>query len=226
VQAEDGASAGAEPEAPREPRAAAQVETGAGVAANAEADEAGAADTEADEAADADAEAAEADEAVEETVPDDEASPDEPSAVAVEPAPDEEPTPAEPEPESTFTSASDEAAPDESPAGRRSLAIAPGIGCAALLLPLIAVAGAIGCFAAGILSAATGCSPNGSALCSSDGPWFAFVLPLFVSPLIAAATAIGAVTVRKHRSTWLAVGYGIVFISVIVGLASASTGST
>jgi hypothetical protein len=112
----------------------------------------------------------------------------------------------------------------EAGSGRR-LPVATGIGCAALLLPLVAVAGAILCFAAGILSAASGCAPNGSALCSSSGPWFAFALPLFVSPLIAAGTAIGAVTVRRHRSTWLAVGYGIVFISVIVGLASASTGS-
>ena len=107
----------------------------------------------------------------------------------------------------------------------RRLPVATGIGCAALLLPLVAVAGAVLCFAAGLLSAATGCAPNGSALCSANGPWLAFALPLFVSPLIAAGTAIGAVTVRRHRSTWLAVGYGIVFISVIVGLASASTGS-
>ncbi len=100
-----------------------------------------------------------------------------------------------------------------------------GIGCAALLLPLIAVAGAVLCFAAGVLSTATGCSPNGSALCSANGAWYAFALPVFVSPLVAAATAIGAVTVRRHRSTWLAVGYGIVFISIIIGLATASTGS-
>jgi hypothetical protein len=114
---------------------------------------------------------------------------------------------------------------DPDAASGRRLPIATGIGCAALLLPLVAVAGAILCFAAGILSAASGCAPNGSALCSASGPWLAFALPLFVSPLIAAATAIGAVTVRRHRSTWLAVGYGVVFISVIVGLASASTGS-
>ncbi|HXR69137.1 hypothetical protein [Actinocrinis sp.] len=103
--------------------------------------------------------------------------------------------------------------------------VSSGIGCAALLLPLVAVAGAILCFAAGILSTVTGCTPNGSALCSANGAWFEFALPLFVSPIIAAGTAIGAVTVRRHRSTWLAVGYGIVFISIIVGLASASTGS-
>jgi hypothetical protein len=106
-----------------------------------------------------------------------------------------------------------------------SAGLTGGIGCAALLLPLIAVAGAVLCFAAGILSTATGCSPNGSALCSSNGAWYSFALPVFVSPLVAAVTAIGAVTVRRHRSTWLAVGYGIVFISIIVGLASASTGS-
>jgi len=103
--------------------------------------------------------------------------------------------------------------------------ISSGIGCAALLLPLIAVAGAILCFAAGILSTVTGCTPNGSALCSANGAWFEFALPLFVSPIVAAAAAIGAVTVHRHRSSWLAVGYGIVFVSIIVGLASASTGS-
>lgn len=108
---------------------------------------------------------------------------------------------------------------------RKDRPVSSGIGCAALLLPLIAVAGAILCFAAGILSTVTGCTPNGSALCSANGAWFEFVLPLFVSPVIAAGTAIGAVTVRRHRSSWLAVGYGIVFISIIVGLASASTGS-
>ncbi|HEU5331126.1 MAG TPA: hypothetical protein VFU73_00130 [Actinocrinis sp.] len=100
-----------------------------------------------------------------------------------------------------------------------------GIGCAALLLPLVAVAGAVLCFAAGILSTAGGCSPNGSALCSSNGAWYSFALPVFISPLISAVAAIGAVTVRRHRSTWLAVGYGIVFVSIIIGLASASTGS-
>jgi hypothetical protein len=106
-----------------------------------------------------------------------------------------------------------------------SAGLTGGIGCAALLLPLIAVAGAVLCFAAGVLSTASGCSPNGSALCSANGAWYAFALPVFVSPLVAAAAAIGAVTVRRHRSTWLAVGYGIVFISIIIGLATASTGS-
>ncbi|HEV2343718.1 MAG TPA: hypothetical protein VGS97_06480 [Actinocrinis sp.] len=104
--------------------------------------------------------------------------------------------------------------------------ISGGIGCTALLLPLVAVAGAVLTFFAGVLSTATGCAPNGSALCSSNGPWYAFALPVFVSPLVAAAAAIGAVTVRRHRSTWLAVGYAVVFISVIVGLATASTGSS
>lgn len=110
-----------------------------------------------------------------------------------------------------------------SPPGPRP--VTSGIGCAALLLPLVAVAGALLCFAAGILSTVTGCTPNGSALCSADGAWAEFALPLFVSPLAAAAAAIGAVTVRRHRSTWLAVGYGIVFVGIVVGLAAASTGS-
>ncbi len=134
-----------------------------------------------------------------------------------------------PESDADPDSGSDSDSQSESDSGaepsRARRPVATGIGCAALLLPLIAVLGAILCFAAGILSAATGCKPNGSALCSANGPWFAFALPLFVSPLIAAGTAIGAVTVSRHRSTWLAVGYGVVFISVIVGLASASTGS-
>lgn len=104
--------------------------------------------------------------------------------------------------------------------------VSGGIGCTALLLPIVAVAGAVLSFFAGVLSTATGCAPNGSALCSPNGPWYAFALPVFVSPLVAAATAIGAVTVRRHRSTWLAVGYAVVFISVIVGLATASTGSS
>ncbi len=82
------------------------------------------------------------------------------------------------------------------------------------------------CFFAGVLSTSSGCSSNGSALCSSNGPWYAFALPVFVSPLVGAVTAIAAVTVRRHRSTWLAVGYGIVFISIIIGLAVASTGSS
>lgn len=114
-----------------------------------------------------------------------------------------------------------------SASGRRSARpdVSSGIGCSALLLPLVAVAGAVLCFFAGVLSTASGCSANGSALCSASGPWYAFALPVFVSPLIAAATAIAAVTVRRHRSTWLAVGYGVVFISIIVGLAVASTGS-
>lgn len=110
--------------------------------------------------------------------------------------------------------------------GRRARPeVSGGIGCAALLLPLVAVVGAVLSFFAGVLSTATGCAPNGSALCSSNGPWYAFALPVFVSPLVAAVAAIGAVTVRRHRSTWLAAGYGIVFISIIVGLATASTGS-
>ena len=114
----------------------------------------------------------------------------------------------------------------ERESGRRARPdVSGGIGCAALLLPLIAVAGAVLCFFAGVLSTASGCSANGSALCSANGPWYAFALPVFVSPLVAAGTAIAAVTVRRHRSTWLAVGYGIVFISIIVGLAVASTGS-
>lgn len=153
-----------------------------------------------------------------------------------EPAPELEPddevrSPVEAGPDTEAESESEAEAEPETqtetePTGRKGRPVSSGIGCAALLLPLIAVAGAILCFAAGILSTVTGCTPNGSALCSANGPWFEFALPLFVSPIIAAAAAIAAVTVRRHRSSWLAVGYGIVFVSIIVGLASASTGSS
>jgi hypothetical protein len=119
-----------------------------------------------------------------------------------------------------------EAADEAEPGRPRRPDVSGGIGCTALLLPLLAVAGAVLCFFAGVLSTATGCGANGSALCSPNGPWYAFALPVFVSPLVAAVSAIGAVNVRRHRSTWLAVGYGIVFISIIVGLATASTGSS
>jgi hypothetical protein len=111
--------------------------------------------------------------------------------------------------------------------GRRSLdsMLSGGIGCMALLLPVIAVAGAVLCFAAGLLSTASGCQPDGSALCTTTGTWLTIALPLFVSPIIAAVTAVCAIVLRRHRSTWLAVGYLVVFVSVVVGLASASTGS-
>lgn len=159
------------------------------------------------------------------------------------PSPAEPTTPAAPITSMTSITSADSAEPAESelsaPTSELSPAAFPrssvrpprpdvsgGIGCAALLLPLIAVAGAVLCFFAGVLSTASGCSANGSALCSSNGPWYAFALPVFVSPLIAAGAAIAAVTVRRHRSTWLAVGYGIVFVSIIVGLAVASTGSS
>ena len=100
-----------------------------------------------------------------------------------------------------------------------------GIWWAAALLPFLSVAGAILCFAAGVLNTG-GCQPEGSALCTGDGQWFTFVLPLLVAPLTAAVTAIGAVTFRKHRSTWLAVGYFVVFVSILIGLASANSGSS
>lgn len=100
-----------------------------------------------------------------------------------------------------------------------------GIGCMALLLPVVAVAGAVLCFAAGLLSAASGCQPNGSALCSTSGTWLTFALPLFIAPIIAAATAVCAIFLRRHRSTWLAAGYLVVFLSIVLGLTSASSGA-
>lgn len=110
--------------------------------------------------------------------------------------------------------------------GERPAGMTTGIGCTALLLPVFAVASALACFAAGVWSTSTGCTPDGSALCSTGGPWFTLALPLFVSPLVAAVTATGAVVVKRHRSTWLAVGYAVVFISLVVGLVSANTGAS
>lgn len=110
--------------------------------------------------------------------------------------------------------------------GERPAGMTTGIGCTALLLPVFAVASALACFAAGVWSTSTGCTPDGSALCSGAGPWFTFALPLFVAPLVAAVAATGAVVVKRHRSTWLAVGYAVVFISLVVGLVSANTGAS
>jgi hypothetical protein len=108
---------------------------------------------------------------------------------------------------------------EDSPAG-----LTKGIWWGAVLLPFLSVAGAVLCFAAGVLNTG-GCQPEGSALCSGGGQWFTFVLPLMVAPLTAGVTAIGAVTFHRHRSTWLAVGYAVLFISVLIGLASANSGS-
>ena len=100
-----------------------------------------------------------------------------------------------------------------------------GIWWAAVLLPFLSVAGAILCFAAGVLNSG-GCQPVGSALCSGSGQWFTFGLPLLISPLVAAVTAIGGVVVHRHRSTWLALGYFVVFVSILIGLASANSGGS
>ncbi|HEV2637274.1 MAG TPA: hypothetical protein VGX23_19130 [Actinocrinis sp.] len=107
----------------------------------------------------------------------------------------------------------------DSPAG-----LTRGIWWAAALLPFLSVAGAVLCFAAGVLNTG-GCQPEGSALCTGGGQWFTFVLPLLVAPLTAAVTAIGAVTFHRHRSTWLAVGYFVVFVSLLLGLAAANSGT-
>lgn len=108
---------------------------------------------------------------------------------------------------------------EDSPAG-----LTRGIWWAAAVLPFLSVAGAILCFAAGVLNTG-GCQPEGSALCTGDGQWFTFVLPLLVAPLTAAVTAVCAVVLRKHRSSWLAVGYFVVFVSLLIGLAAANSGS-
>jgi hypothetical protein len=110
----------------------------------------------------------------------------------------------------------------DQPEGSSAAGPGRGIWWAAGLLPFLSVAGAILCFSAGVLVSGD-CQPAGSALCSGSGQWYAYGLPLLVSPLAAAVTAIAAV-VHRRRSSWLALGYAVVVTSVAIGLTSASSG--
>lgn len=86
---------------------------------------------------------------------------------------------------------------------------------AAILLPLLAVAGAIGCFADGLQANGTGREPLVS-----------YVLPLVISPVAAAALAVVAAVVRRGRPYWLTVGYVVVVGSLIAGLLAAHSGTS
>jgi len=86
---------------------------------------------------------------------------------------------------------------------------------AAILLPLLAVGGAIGCFADGLQANGTG-----------HEPMLSYVLPLVISPVAAAAIAVIAALVRRGRNYWLGFGYLVVAGSLAAGLVAAHTGVT
>jgi hypothetical protein len=82
---------------------------------------------------------------------------------------------------------------------------------AAILLPLLAVGGAVGSFADGLLSGGTG-----------HAPMLTYLLPLVVSPVVAALFAIVAALVRRGRVYWLSAGYLLVLGSLVTGLIAAN----
>lgn len=84
---------------------------------------------------------------------------------------------------------------------------------AAILLPLLAVAGAAGCFAAGLQSNGTG-----------HEPMVSYVLPLVIAPVAAALIAIVAAFLRKGTLYLLCAGYALVAISLVLGLVAAHSG--
>ena len=85
---------------------------------------------------------------------------------------------------------------------------------AAILLPLLAVAGAVGCFAAGLQANGTG-----------HEPMLSYVLPLVISPVAAALIAVAAAVVRKGRLYVLGGGYALVVVSLVLGLIAANSGT-
>jgi hypothetical protein len=86
---------------------------------------------------------------------------------------------------------------------------------AAIMLPLLAVAGAVGCFAAGLQANGTG-----------HEPMLSYVLPLVISPVAAALIAIVASVVRRGALYVLGCGYVLVAVSLILGLIEARSGGS
>ena len=84
---------------------------------------------------------------------------------------------------------------------------------AAILLPLLAVAGAVGCFAAGLQANGTG-----------HEPVLSYVLPLVISPVAAALIAVLTAVVRRGRLYVLVIGYVLVVVSLVLGLIAARSG--
>jgi hypothetical protein len=93
--------------------------------------------------------------------------------------------------------------------GRRS------VSWAAILLPLLAVAGAVGCFAAGLQANGTGREPVVS-----------YLLPLVISPVAAALVAVLTAVVRRGRIYVLGFGYALVVVSLALGLIAARSGGS
>lgn len=85
---------------------------------------------------------------------------------------------------------------------------------AAILLPLLAVAGAVGCFAAGLQANGTG-----------HEPMLSYVLPLVISPVAAALIAIAASIFRRGTMYVLGSGYVLVAVSLVLGLIEARSGT-
>lgn len=85
---------------------------------------------------------------------------------------------------------------------------------AAILLPLLAVGGAVGCFADGLQANGTG-----------HEPMLSYMLPFVVSPVCAALIAATSALVKRGRVYWLAFGYLVVFGSLITGLIAARSGN-
>ena len=86
---------------------------------------------------------------------------------------------------------------------------------AAILLPLLAVAGAVGCFADGLQANGPG-----------HEPILSYMLPLVISPVIAALIAVLAAVVRRGRIYWLSFGYVLVLGSLVTGLIAAHSGNS
>lgn len=82
---------------------------------------------------------------------------------------------------------------------------------AAILLPLLAVGGAMGSFADGLLSGGTG-----------HAPVLTYLLPLVISPVLGALFAVVAGIVRRGRFYWITVGYLLVIGSLVTGLLAAN----
>ncbi|MBR7832815.1 hypothetical protein KDL01_06055 [Actinospica durhamensis] len=82
---------------------------------------------------------------------------------------------------------------------------------AAILLPLLAVGAAAACFADGLVVGGTG-----------HAPILTYLLPLVISPVLAALFAVAAALVRRGRVYWLSTGYLLVAGSLATGLVAAN----
>ncbi len=86
---------------------------------------------------------------------------------------------------------------------------------AAILLPLLAVGGAVICFADSLVVGGNG-----------HVPVLTYLLPLVVSPVLGALFAVAAAVVRRGRTYWLSAGYLLVVASLVTGLIAANAAKT